>query len=384
MDPFNSSHRYNREQWDSQFDHDFDGDGRIDSGDDFIGLVLLEQERQRPHTQIDQGVSAIQGVILLLVAIFLCVGLSVGGSSRARRADTTTSMPSIPLKEVSSAVSAEWSTPTLVALAPTSLSSANASQTRLSQPLPSGEVVPTLVVPAARGEVLVERLNLRSGPGTAYRVVRVLSKGETFRIVGRNNANSEWWRVRLKDGTAGWISASQLYVQVANADNVPVVGAPQALSPQSPKVTQQPSARWILVADSTVDFPGPLQNRMWWYLWSDGRNNFRWQDMSGGDNGGCYRPPNDIQIEVCRDIIKTDSAGDLAVQWKAQRGGTYRFEWDSPAFLFYKHADLVGSQGKGTELPYSAVIKDVIDWEMFFWVAREDTPYHIRVFELQQ
>jgi hypothetical protein len=188
----------------------------------------------------------------------------------------------------------------------------------------------------------------------------------------------------LRDGTMGWVSASLHYVEALNAEAVPVVGTPPESSSQREEATRQPPMQWVLVANSAADFPGPAQDRKWWYLWSSGRNNFEWQEMAGRSSAECYRSPNDWNLSICGDSITTDPRGDVAVQWKAQKGGTYRFEWDSPALRFYKHLDFVGSQSQGTALPFSAIVKDVIDWEMFFWVAREDTPYHIRVFELQQ
>ncbi len=72
------------------------------------------------------------------------------------------------------------------------------------------------------------------------------------------------------------------------------------------------------------------------------------------------------------------------MQWKASRGGTYRFEWDSASLKFYQHANLIGIQSKGAELPYATTIQGVIDWELFFWVAADSTPYHIRIFRLDE
>jgi len=145
----------------------------------------------------------------------------------------------------------------------------------------------------------------------------------------------------------------------------------------------------VLVADSAADFPGPIQDRKWWYLWSRGRNNFHWQDMAEMPNL-CYHSPNDMTLEICRDTITADnrSRGDAALQWKAPEGGTYRFEWDSTeerdktTLWFYKHLDFVGSQGPGTELLYSAIVEDVIQWELFFWVPQYDTHYRVKVYKL--
>ena len=58
--------------------------------------------------------------------------------------------------------------------------------------------------------------------------------------------------------------------------------------------------------------------------------------------------------------------------------------WDSAALSFCQHLSYIGSQGPGNELAYSVTIRDVIDWELFFWVARGYTSYHVKVYRLQE
>jgi uncharacterized protein YraI len=62
-----------------------------------------------------------------------------------------------------------------------------------------------LVVSTVReGKVLVDRLNLRAGPGTSYRIFRTLSSGLELEVTGRSLA-SDWLVIRLSDGTTGWV-----------------------------------------------------------------------------------------------------------------------------------------------------------------------------------
>ena len=177
-----------------------------------------------------------------------------------------------------------------------------------------------------------------------------------------------------------------------------VTPTPEATATPTSPPPPTPDEQWLLVADSSADFPGPIQDRKWWYLWSEGRGNFNWQDMS--ENPDCYRSPNEMTLSICRDLITVDtcdageipgrdcSRGDAALQWKAREGGDYRFEWDSgevdgdTTLRFYKHLDFVGNQGPGSELPYSAVTEGVIQWELFFWVPQFDTPYRVKVYKL--
>jgi hypothetical protein len=181
----------------------------------------------------------------------------------------------------------------------------------------------------------------------------------------------------------------------------PTSTPPPTSTRRRPMPTPTPSRSWVLVADSAADFPGRAEDRRWDYLWSNGRNNFIWQNMAESANH-CFASPNDWRLEICRDQIKVDTCGakdlrgrgcargDAALLWKARQGGTYRFEWDSTeadgrsTLWFYKHLDFVGSQGPGVELPYSAVVENVIDWGLFFWVPQYDSSYHIKIYKLQE
>jgi hypothetical protein len=155
-------------------------------------------------------------------------------------------------------------------------------------------------------------------------------------------------------------------------------------TPLPPTATPTSAYNWVQVADSAADFPGPIQGRKWWYLWSEGRRNFFWQDMHEMANT-CYKVPNDMKMEICRDTMTFDPHGDAALQWKAQEGGKYLFEWDAKnegSIQFWKHLDYYGNQGEGLELPYGAIVENVIEWELFFFVPTENTHYRVKVYKL--
>lgn len=228
-------------------------------------------------------------------------------------------------------------------------------------------------------------VNFRGGPGTNYAVVGATAAGKQYQVTGRNK-DSTWLEVCCVKGKAAWVLRSLVTVN-GSASSIPLaktIPPPPAVKPAAaPAAAKQGGPKWVLVADSAADFPGGQDHNWWFYLWTPGRNSFAWQDTQRSDNG-CYRDGGGLGMEVCRDTIKADPRGDIAVQWKANRGGTYRFEWDSASLKFYKHANLVGIQNKGAELPYAATIEGVIDWEMFFWVAADSAPYHIRIFRLDE
>jgi SH3-like domain-containing protein len=52
-------------------------------------------------------------------------------------------------------------------------------------------------------------LNLRSGPGIEYEPFTIINKGEIVGLIGRR-ALGPWVRVRLDDGTEGWVNSSLL------------------------------------------------------------------------------------------------------------------------------------------------------------------------------
>lgn len=63
---------------------------------------------------------------------------------------------------------------------------------------------------AASGEPVVttaSRVNLRSGPSTAFSRVGALTAGQQLRIVGKT-PNASWWQVETADGSKAWVAAS--------------------------------------------------------------------------------------------------------------------------------------------------------------------------------
>jgi uncharacterized protein YraI len=56
----------------------------------------------------------------------------------------------------------------------------------------------------ADGASIVDNLNLRAGPGTNYRILDMLDKGQAVTVLGRSTY-SEWLVVRTTDGTEGWV-----------------------------------------------------------------------------------------------------------------------------------------------------------------------------------
>lgn len=108
---------------------------------------------------------------------------------------------------------------------------------------PEATITPTVAtddatdVPDGVAQIIVEgNMNVRAGPGTNYAVVGTLQAGTSALITGRNEAG-DWWQIEI-DGGAGWVLASLVTAQ--NADAVPVVATPAP--PPTPTATIAPAA----------------------------------------------------------------------------------------------------------------------------------------------
>jgi len=58
--------------------------------------------------------------------------------------------------------------------------------------------------------VLAEQAQVHTGPGFAFRVVYVAARGEVLPVVERAT-RAHWFRVRLPDGTNGWILGDEVF-----------------------------------------------------------------------------------------------------------------------------------------------------------------------------
>ena len=74
-------------------------------------------------------------------------------------------------------------------------------------PTPSTPTPSTPMVVGVNLRVTAGSLNLRSGPGTGYRIVDVMSCGESARVVA--SPVNGWWNINYQ-GTSGWASSSYL------------------------------------------------------------------------------------------------------------------------------------------------------------------------------
>jgi hypothetical protein len=238
-------------------------------------------------------------------------------------------------------------------------------------------------IPSPAGTVTVKsNANLRQGPGTDFPVVGGAAAGATLEVVAQNETG-DWYQL----ADCQWIFAAlvESAPAVATTSSTEVnsaVPTEQTAAPEHAQLAGPATDNWTLVADSAADFPGGRDRNYWFYLWTEGRGNFVWQDMNQHEGKGCYQDTAGKGLEICADSITANPSGDVGLQWKASRGGTYRFEWDSASLKFYKHGEFVGILDPGTQYPFATTVADVIDWELFFWVAADSATFHVKVFRL--
>ena len=104
--------------------------------------------------------------------------------------------PALMLRTRPADILRELATPT-----PTPTETPPATATPTQTPLPS--LTPTPAEPCRAS--ITANLNVRSGPGTAYRILGTLKWPYTVEVSGRLEDNS-WWRIEYH-GERGWISA---------------------------------------------------------------------------------------------------------------------------------------------------------------------------------
>jgi hypothetical protein len=115
----------------------------------------------------------------------------------------------------------------------------------------------------ALARVLAEQANVHTGPGFSYRVIYVASRDEVLPVVERAT-RAHWFRVRLPDGTSGWILGDQVFPMDLNTT----------------EAHRGPSL-WKRIADSVFS-PSPLLDGRFGLSFSAG--------FLGGDSAFIFRP----------------------------------------------------------------------------------------------
>ncbi|MBK8051358.1 MAG: SH3 domain-containing protein, partial [Anaerolineales bacterium] len=98
-------------------------------------------------------------------------------------------------------------------------------------------VAPVQAAPMAQAgptaTVLVDSLNIRSGPGTSYKVAGSAAKGTKLSVVGQSGSCA-WLQIAKGGKTAGWVSGNPSFTKLSTAcSKVPAATAPAATTGSS-------------------------------------------------------------------------------------------------------------------------------------------------------
>ena len=142
-------------------------------------------------------------------------------TSGATPSEVVTTTDTITVASGPTSTIALSATASLTATAPVTLTTASPSAIPAAgTSAPRAPVAATGTMTGTIATVHEDPLNLRSGPGTSYRIKRQLSNGDRLHVTGRNAA-SDWLAVTTLDGEIGWVKTDYLTVTVS-LQSIPV------------------------------------------------------------------------------------------------------------------------------------------------------------------
>lgn len=116
-----------------------------------------------------------------------------------------------------------------------------------TKPATKPATAPSTTGQSSKGVVTGSSVNIRSGPGTSYRKVAQVSKGNTITILKQQGV---WYQIKMSNGSQGWI-ASSLVKKLQVTPATPIANKP---STPTPKPTPTPTMNLQgVVKGSTVN-----------------------------------------------------------------------------------------------------------------------------------
>jgi uncharacterized protein YraI len=138
-----------------------------------------------------------------------------------------------------------------------------ATPTRTPTPTPQNPIASAVNV----------NVNIRSGPGTDYPPIGVLSMGQSCPIIGRNGS-ATWWQIRCTNALTGWVSDSVVTVSGPRG-NIPVVAIPPTPTPTNTPVPEVTGWQATYYANRNLE-GSPVRSR------GEARIDFNWGTGSPG------------------------------------------------------------------------------------------------------
>ncbi|NJN79370.1 MAG: SH3 domain-containing protein [Anaerolineales bacterium] len=78
-------------------------------------------------------------------------------------------------------------------------------------------------IPLSMSGVVKSGINVRSGPGTQYESIGVLTQNDVVAVIGKDS-NGTWMQIKFGNDT-GWVAEE--FLQIENVEEIPVVGVSQ-------------------------------------------------------------------------------------------------------------------------------------------------------------
>jgi hypothetical protein len=98
--------------------------------------------------------------------------------------------------------------------------------------------------------------NVREGPSLGDRIVGRVQVGAPFQTYRQSG---DWWRVRLPDGTAGWVARSRIRLPGESSSTQAVAAAPAAASAADDTASPEPNAADLTFPDSSTRLLQPSE-----------------------------------------------------------------------------------------------------------------------------
>ena len=174
------------------------------------------------------------------------------------------------------------------AIAPAALPAASAPAAAGTPTIDAPAASPDAAVDVASGDLITgtvasgdDRLNVRSGPGTAYSIVAKAMPGESYPVIGRS-ADGAWLQISRGGGETGWVSAAYLQIE-GDPTLLPTVEAaspPPVTSPTALTQTAAPSGAAVSGLSGTLVIQSTPGGMIYAYSLDSGA---RWTLTNGFD-----------------------------------------------------------------------------------------------------
>jgi uncharacterized protein YraI len=125
--------------------------------------------------------------------------------------------------------------------------------------------------------VIVQALNVRSGPSTLYPVIATVPYGTVLTVLGRDATNT-WIAVQLPDGTQGWVTRTLTNYVAISPTVLTAEPLPTPTAIPGVVVTATPSTAVVVVGQPT---PQPLDDD--WHVIKQGETQWYTFQYRGGN-----------------------------------------------------------------------------------------------------